>query len=442
MRLKAPVTVSVLVLAGLVSAGSTSAISSGPDPRTPAPLLSAASAQALAAKPIGTVGLVPSTPKTAMQLRAVVPEGSPFTGGIPVVRDVALPGVLGALGIPEVVLAAYRNAELALAASQPGCGISWNLLAGIGRIESGHAGGGRTDVAGTTLSRVLGPVLDGSLAGNNVIRDTDAGALDGDNAHDRAVGPMQFIPGTWRVYASDGNADGVADPNNVFDAALSAGKYLCSGGLNLRDPAQEVRAILRYNNSMSYAASVLSWSAAYRTGGQPSAVSISPDLVPPGTSPIDFDALAREADATTTTTTPGATPSPSGTTTTQQPMLNLPGVDVPCGVLCPPGFVPPPGMLRTEPSSTTPATPSAEAGQMNAEQAPAVDPANQQQPEQQPQVQQQPATPSAAEAPVAPPVEAPVAPQPPPPLFQLPPLPPLPFVLPTFAPIGAVLPLP
>ena len=73
---------------------------------------------------------------------------------------------------------------------------------------------------GTTVTPILGPVLDGRLAGNEVIRDTDKGAIDGDPTHDRAVGPMQFIPATWAGYASDGNGDGIKDPNNVFDAAL------------------------------------------------------------------------------------------------------------------------------------------------------------------------------------------------------------------------------
>ena len=33
---------------------------------------------------------------------------------------------------------------------------------------------------------------------------------------------MQFIPTTWRSLGRDGNADRVADPNNLFDAAVSA----------------------------------------------------------------------------------------------------------------------------------------------------------------------------------------------------------------------------
>jgi hypothetical protein len=81
---------------------------------------------------------------------------------------------------------------------------------------------------------------------------------------------MQFLPGTWSRYASDGDGDGRADPQNLFDASLSAARYLCSGGLNLRNQAQVFTAILRYNNSMPYAQNVLGWAAAYATGVAPS----------------------------------------------------------------------------------------------------------------------------------------------------------------------------
>ena len=60
-------------------------------------------------------------------------------------------------------------------------------------------------------------------------------------------------------------ADGVADPQNLYDSTLAAARYLCSGGHNLRDPTQAMAAILRYNSSMSYAQNVLGWAAAYAT---------------------------------------------------------------------------------------------------------------------------------------------------------------------------------
>jgi len=182
----------------------------------------------------------------------------------------------GALGIPMIALSAYRSAEQKMAVEAPGCGISWNLLAGIGRIESGHAGGGAVDARGTAVVPIYGPALDGTLPGNEVILQSSVGNR---VTYARAMGPMQFLPGTWARYASDGKGDGIADPQNLFDATLAAARYLCSGGLNLRDPAGVMAAILRYNNSMPYAQNVLGWAAAYATGVVP--VDLPPITGPP-----------------------------------------------------------------------------------------------------------------------------------------------------------------
>ncbi|WP_110767278.1 lytic transglycosylase domain-containing protein [Mycolicibacterium mucogenicum] len=182
----------------------------------------------------------------------------------------------GGLRIPPVVLNAYRTAEKIMATNAPGCGISWNLLAGIGRIESGHANSGATDARGTALTPILGPVLDGTLAGNEVIvQSISAGRV----TYARALGPMQFLPGTWARYAADAIGDGKPDVQNVYDASLAAARYLCSGGLNLRDPSQVLTAILRYNNSMPYAQNVLGWAKAYVTGIAP--VDLPPIVGPP-----------------------------------------------------------------------------------------------------------------------------------------------------------------
>jgi membrane-bound lytic murein transglycosylase B len=172
----------------------------------------------------------------------------------------------GTLRIPAIVLSAYRNAERMMAAAAPGCGVSWNLLAGIGRIESLHANGGATDTRGTAVRPIYGPALDGTLPGNEVIvQSRSADRV----MYARAMGPMQFLPGTWSRYASDGDGDGKADVQNVYDASLATARYLCSGGLNLRDPGQVMAAILRYNNSVAYARNVLGWAAAYATGVVP-----------------------------------------------------------------------------------------------------------------------------------------------------------------------------
>ena len=182
----------------------------------------------------------------------------------------------GGMRIPAMALSAYRQAEQTMAASAPDCGVSWNLLAGIGRIESSHANGGATDTRGTSVRPIYGPVLDGSLPGNEIIVQSNTG---GRTVYARAMGPMQFLPGTWSRYASDGDGDGKADPQNLFDASLSAARYLCSGGMNLRNQAQVLTAVLRYNNSMAYAQNVLGWAAAYATG-------VAPIDLPPISGPI------------------------------------------------------------------------------------------------------------------------------------------------------------
>ncbi|MGW3232943.1 lytic transglycosylase domain-containing protein, partial [Kitasatospora sp. NPDC001095] len=154
----------------------------------------------------------------------------------------ALPGLPSAgpfaatgASLPATVFAAYRQAEASLAQRSPGCHLPWQLLAAIGQVESGQANGGQVDAAGTTLTPILGPALDGN--GFAAIADTDGGRYDGDARWDRAVGPMQFIPSTWASWGVDANGDGKADPNNVFDATETAGRYLCAGGRDLADPA-------------------------------------------------------------------------------------------------------------------------------------------------------------------------------------------------------------
>ncbi|WP_326691208.1 lytic transglycosylase domain-containing protein [Streptomyces sp. NBC_01795] len=167
-------------------------------------------------------------------------------------------------GIPASVLDAYKKAAKSLASSSTGCGLRWEVLAAIGKVESGQARGGAVDENGTTLRPILGPVLNGQ--GFASIKDTDGGKWDDDAEYDRAVGPMQFIPSTWSRWGADGNGDGRKDPNNVYDAALAAGEYLCADGRDLAVKADLDRAILSYNHSNDYLRTVLSWFDYYRKG--------------------------------------------------------------------------------------------------------------------------------------------------------------------------------
>ncbi len=174
----------------------------------------------------------------------------------------------GPLGIPGIALDAYHRAADRLNAENPVCEMDWTVLAGIGQVES-NQGRGQFDVHGNTIGRIVGPRLDGSLKGTAVITDTDGGRFDGDDKFDRAVGPVQFIPSTWALLGRDGNDDGLADPNNIYDGALSAATLLCDQGGSMADPAARTRAILAYNNSLAYVANVNAWAHGYAINSFP-----------------------------------------------------------------------------------------------------------------------------------------------------------------------------
>ena len=233
----------------------------------------------------------------------------------------------GPLGIPGTALRAYQNAAHIIAGEQPNCHIDWALIASIGRIESNHARGGFVDKKGITLEPILGPELNG-VGGVAAILDTDGGRWDRDTVWDRAVGPTQFIPSTWNFYGSDGNGDGIADPNNIYDATLATGRYLCSGGLDLANPDQLRAAIYRYNNSDVYVDTVILWAEAYRKGVSPlsdSTVPIGAPSAPPVPAPPPVAITLPPAPTTTTPHVPTTTANPAPpTTTTRTPSVTTP----------------------------------------------------------------------------------------------------------------------
>jgi transglycosylase-like protein with SLT domain len=258
-------------------------------------------------------GMVPTVPPPAVPSppMAVAPAQPVGGGGAVTVSYVG--------GIPAVVLSAYRDAAAQLAQSQPGCHLPVPLLAAIGKVESGQARGGRVDANGTAVPPILGPVLNG--AGFAAIPDTDHGALDGDPVWDRAVGPMQFIPSTWRRWAADGNHDGIADPENIYDASLAAGHYLCAGGRDLSTAGGVQSAILSYNYSDAYLRLVSAWLVAYQGGIAEVAVVVTPGTPATGT-PTTTPPPATGTPATTTTTTvppTTTTPNPPPVSTTTAP---------------------------------------------------------------------------------------------------------------------------
>jgi hypothetical protein len=118
----------------------------------------------------------------------------------------------------------YR--ELYHAAARSCSGLSWTILAAIGQLESDH--------------------------GVNVGPST-AGAL----------GPMQFMPETWKAWARDGDGDHKADIMNPYDSVYAAAAYLCWNGAG-RDGPSLAQAIFRYNHADWYVKEVLALAALYR----------------------------------------------------------------------------------------------------------------------------------------------------------------------------------
>jgi hypothetical protein len=126
--------------------------------------------------------------------------------------------------VPAGAPANYLNLFKASAAKYC-AGMPWTVLAAIGQIESGD---GAND----------GP--------------SSAGAL----------GPMQFMPGTWAEWGINGfGPPGPPDIMNPLDAVPSAARMLCAAGAG--NPATLSQAIFAYNHANWYVAEVLALASEY-----------------------------------------------------------------------------------------------------------------------------------------------------------------------------------
>jgi Transglycosylase SLT domain len=145
------------------------------------------------------------------------PDGSP-TRQNPGFVD-ALPGPSTATGVPNFIIRKFRVPVFLLPIYQAAgiqYGIRWEILAAINEIETDY-----------------GRNLNVSSAG--------------------AVGWMQFIPSSWRMYGTDANKDGRKDPYNPVDAIFAAARYLKAAGYE-----KDVRrAIFAYNHADWYVDSVM-----------------------------------------------------------------------------------------------------------------------------------------------------------------------------------------
>lgn len=146
-----------------------------------------------------------------------------------------------AAGIPPRVLQAV------LEASKIDCSMPWYVIAGVSKVESDHAWGGKLDAAG------------------NVLAGQDTSGPEISWLDEEALGPMQFLPSSWKIFGNGGNI------NNVDDSTKAAARHLCSGSGGKTDPASIRRGVLDYNHSESYADDVLAYAAQYRASA-PTAV--------------------------------------------------------------------------------------------------------------------------------------------------------------------------
>jgi cell wall-associated NlpC family hydrolase len=106
-------------------------------------------------------------------------------------------------GMSPVAADAYLSAEQWAEANLPACDLDASFLAGIGHVETAHGTTGGVHLLG-----------DGKTSGE--IRDEQSGE-----------GPMHFTPPEWDRFGTDGNADGLDDPDNIYDASVAAARKLC-----------------------------------------------------------------------------------------------------------------------------------------------------------------------------------------------------------------------
>jgi soluble lytic murein transglycosylase-like protein len=156
---------------------------------------------------------------------AVVIEARTCTGSNPQ----SAPSAHAEQGIPGSYLALYRHAGREY-------GAPWQVLAGIGSIETDHG-------------RLRAP-----------------GVRSGVNSYGCCAGPMQFNthdgpPSTWDRYGIDGNHDASKDIYDPADAVPSAASYLRE--LLRQADGNLSQAIFGYNHSQAYVNDVLARARRY-----------------------------------------------------------------------------------------------------------------------------------------------------------------------------------
>jgi membrane-bound lytic murein transglycosylase B len=244
-------------------------------------ILIGAGAAVVAAGLIALVALSPLSPLATDEADRLPAPTWASPAALPVeAATITGPGVAGtvdplwlaqtaeATAIPERALAAYAGVAVSKAAQMPTCGLGWNTLAAIGYAESRHGthDGSAVGADGTVAPPILGIALEGGATER--IADSDDGAVDGDTDFDRAVGPMQLIPQTWRNWHVDASGDGVEDPQNIDDSVAASANYLCRASGDMAHEAGWAAGIAAYNSDPAYAVIIAEQGSRYRSLAQ------------------------------------------------------------------------------------------------------------------------------------------------------------------------------
>jgi hypothetical protein len=180
---------------------------------------------------------------------------------VPVAQVVA--GTADLSAVPLQALTAYQRAAQVIDRADKQCHVDWTLIAAVGQVVSQHGlvDGGHLSGGGVVKPSLVGNVVRSETG--DKFADTDAGRLDGDKRHDRAIGPMLLAPTTWSVVGVDADNDGRRNPQDIDDAALAVAVLLCNGNRNLSHDADARHAVARVNGDKAFVSAVLAAAADY-----------------------------------------------------------------------------------------------------------------------------------------------------------------------------------
>ncbi len=147
-------------------------------------------------------------------------EGGRFQGGTAVDPMIKLGSTASPPGAPD-----GADVRLASLSSPINC-------AGFGTVGGGELAAGSVPAefdpwirkAGSICPGIRPPVLSSQLHAENQFRH----GANAPTSPSGALGPAQFMPGTWATWGKDYDGDGKVDPNSIGDAVMAQGHFMCA----------------------------------------------------------------------------------------------------------------------------------------------------------------------------------------------------------------------